>query len=66
VRQQQALSNANRKVRSLEVEKDEAVCKRDHFEQLFKSLSQEHQRLLAKLQELLALLPQEPENQPAG
>jgi hypothetical protein len=66
VRQQQALAEANRKMRALQAEKDEALGKKDHFERLFKSLSQEHQRLLSKFRELLASLPQEPDEQSAG
>ena len=54
VRQQQALAEANVKMRTLQEELGDAVGKRDHFERLFKSLSKEHERLLEKFQELLS------------
>jgi len=59
-RQQQALAEANLRMRALQKEKDEAVGKKDHFERLFKSLSQEHERLLDKFHELLASVNSSP------
>jgi hypothetical protein len=40
-------------MRSLQEDLDEAISRRNHFERLFRSLSQEHERLLEKFQELL-------------
>ncbi|KIW92706.1 uncharacterized protein Z519_06553 [Cladophialophora bantiana CBS 173.52] len=53
VRQQQALTDAHSKLRSLQEELEEATGKKDHFERLYKSLSREHERLLRTFQELL-------------
>ncbi|OAG45321.1 hypothetical protein AYO21_00669 [Fonsecaea monophora] len=54
VRQQQALAEAQAKLRTLQEELEGATGRKDHFEQLYKSLSREHERLLRTFQELLA------------
>lgn len=53
MRQQQALVEANFKMRCLQEERDEAISKGNHFEKLFKSLSHEHEQLIEKFHELL-------------
>ncbi|KIW68467.1 hypothetical protein PV04_04409 [Phialophora macrospora] len=60
VRQQQALAEANLKMRSLQEDLDEAIRRKNHFERLFRSLSQEHERLLEKFQELLRSVESKP------
>ncbi|OQU96949.1 hypothetical protein CLAIMM_02955 [Cladophialophora immunda] len=53
VRQQQALAEAQAKLRALQAELDGATGRKDHFERLYKSLSREHEQLLRTFQELL-------------
>ncbi|OCT52448.1 hypothetical protein CLCR_10724 [Cladophialophora carrionii] len=60
VRQQQALAQANLRMHALHEELDEAISSRNHFERLFRSLSQEHERLLEKFDELLKTVESRP------
>ncbi|KIX99444.1 uncharacterized protein Z520_05020 [Fonsecaea multimorphosa CBS 102226] len=53
VRQQQALEEAQAKLRSLKEELEGVSRRKDHFEQLYKSLRREHERLLKTFQELM-------------
>ncbi|OAP64583.1 hypothetical protein AYL99_00555 [Fonsecaea erecta] len=54
VRQQQALEEAQARLRSLEEELEGVTGKKDHFERLYKSLRHEHEHLLRTFQQLLA------------
>lgn len=53
VRQQQALSEANSRMRSLQDDLKEAHAMRDHFQRLFENLGMEHERLLSKVEGIL-------------
>jgi len=53
IRQQQALSEANSRMRSMQEDLKEAHAMREHFQRLFEKLSVEHERLLSKVEDIL-------------
>jgi len=54
IRQQQALSGANAKMRAMQEELKDAISMKEHFERLYENLTAEHERLLCKFEETLA------------